>query len=433
MLRKFYSIGLTGGIASGKTAARKLLRDLYGVQVIDADKLGHTCYTSGHPCLTQVLDAFGRENLLTDGNLDRAKLGGIVFSDSSQLEKLNNIVWPHIRTALDTQLNTLRSNAEATSSSSSSTSTNETTTIVVVEAAVLLEASWEDLFDEVWVVYVDPDVACQRLMSRNNFSLIEAQKRQSSQISNQERLSKCNISISNNNDLNELSKKLRREYAKLKIRASGIALNADEMLTVVNVQNNQVIGSEKRSVVKASRDLCYRATYIFVRQIGSELLYVQRRSELKDYCPGEIDPCMGGCVGEGESYKDNAKRELKEELGVDSEVQHLFTFLYPGDDSTSPIWGDVWETEIDIEIHDLQLQPEEVDEVFLMSPEDIIVLDDERNESSPASKRVTKDSAIALRMYLEQRKIGGGGGGGGGKNNNKDKDNNDRLKKRSKC
>lgn len=402
-MRKFFSIGITGGIASGKSSARKILQEVHNVTVIDADKLGHACYLPGHPCLTQVLDAFGRDNILDpQGSLDRGKLGSIVFSDPLQLKKLNNIVWPHIRIALDEQLETLKLNSASCSASPLET----TTTIVAVEAAVLIEASWEDLFDEVWVVYVEPDVAIERLMARNHFSRTEAQKRQRSQITNQERLNKCDISIPNNQGLNELTLLLNKEFAKCKVRASGVGLSANEMLSIVDATTNTVIGAAKRSEVKASRLLCYRATYIFVRQTNSERLYVQRRSDLKDYCPNELDPVFGGCVGEGETYEENAVRELQEELGVEAPLTHLFTFKYEGDASTGPIWGDVWETEIDVPVNALQLQPEEVDSVQLMLPEALIQLDDDRTDSTAARDRVTKDSMVALRMYLERRREG---------------------------
>ena len=138
--------------------------------------------------------------------------------------------------------------------------------------------------------------------------------------------------------------------------------------------------------------------------------YVQRRSELKDYCPGELDPVFGGCVGEGETYEENAVRELEEELGVsDAKLEHLFTFFYDGSPLDEPsIWGDVWETEMNMNIDELQLQPEEVEEVFLMLPAEIIGMDDMRNEETPVEKRITKDSVACLRMYVERRRRGGG-------------------------
>ena len=402
-VRKFFSIGLTGGIASGKSSCRKMLRDAHGALVIDADKLGHACYVPGHPCLEQVLESFGRENLLDgEGTLDRAKLGGIVFSDPLQLQKLNGIVWPHIRTALERQLMDLRTEAEAQTADAAA---GTATTIVVVEAAVLFEAAWEDLFDEVWVVYVDPTVACERLMARNNLSAAEATKRQQAQMSNTERLQKCHVHIENNRTTEIFEKAVHKEWAKCKVRASGVGLCANEMLTIVDPENNTVIGEAKRSVVKASRDLCYRATYIFVRQTNSELLYVQRRSDLKDYCPSELDPVFGGCVGAGESYEENAVRELKEELGVDgAALEHLFVFKYEGDAATGQIWGSVYETEINVPVEALNVQPEEVEAVYLMAPEELVALDDARNESTLSTDCVTRDSMVALRMYMERRR-----------------------------
>ena len=150
-MRRVFSIGLTGGIASGKSSARALLKD-HGARVIDADKLGHACYAAGHPCLAQVVAAFGAENILDDGGtLDDAKLGGIVFSDPQQLQKLNGIVWPHIRASLQSVLDGISAEVMATASGSSAPGATDQT-IIVCEAAVLVEAGWQDLFDEIWVV-----------------------------------------------------------------------------------------------------------------------------------------------------------------------------------------------------------------------------------------------------------------------------------------
>ena len=422
MRRAFYSIGLTGGIASGKSSARRLLRDGFGVRVIDADKLGHACYAPGHPCLAQVVAAFGPENVLTAGVLDRAKLGAIVFSDPAELHKLNGIVWPHIRDSLRGQLGAIRDEVASASSSAGitgTTATAPTTTVIVCEAAVLVEAGWRDLFDEIWVVYVSPETACARLMARNNFSLEEAQKRQQSQISNEARLAVADVGVPNDSDINALKARLDIEWAKLQVRMSGKSLNADEMLDVVDPETNIVKCAMRRAEVKAKR-LCYRATYIFVRHkgVGSAAaadddddddaqpfqLYVQRRSTLKDYCPGHLDPVFGGCVGAGETYEENATRELEEEMGVkDAPLTHLFTFFYPGDDSSGPIWGDCWEAEIDVDPASLQLQPEEVDEVMLMTPAEIFAKAESVTESTPPGERVTPDSVDALRRYVAFR------------------------------
>lgn len=417
--RRVFSIGLTGGIASGKSSARRLIQEKYGARVIDADKLGHACYVPGHPCLAQVVGAFGPDNILTDGKLDRAKLGGIVFSDPNQMQKLNKIVWPHIRQSLSNQLDDIR--VEAATGGLERKESAVDPVIVVCEAAVLVEAGWQDLFDEVWVVHVTPEVACRRLMSRNSISLAEAQKRQQSQISNEARLGIADVSVSNDKDLQTLKTVLAKEWTKLKIRLSGKSLNADEMLDVVDPETNTVQCSMRRAEVKAKR-LCYRATYIFVRQknlheggeaassTGKFKLYVQRRSAMKDYCPGQLDPVFGGCVGSGESYEENASRELEEELGIkDAPLSHLFTFFYPGDISSGPIWGDCWEAEIDADPSELKIQPEEVDEVMLMTPDEILSTAESATEASSPGDRVTPDSVDALKRYmvfLDQRSMG---------------------------
>ena len=90
-------------------------------------------------------------------------------------------------------------------------------TIVVCEAAVLVEAGWQDLFDEIWVVHVSPDVACSRLMARNNLSMEEAQKRQRSQISNDARMSVADVGVDNDGDFDALKAAVAKEWVKLRI------------------------------------------------------------------------------------------------------------------------------------------------------------------------------------------------------------------------
>ena len=414
MRRAVYSIGLTGGIASGKSSVRRLLADRFGARVVDADKLGHACYAPGHPCLSQVVAAFGPEHVLTDGTLDRRKLGAIVFGDPTQMQKLNGIVWPHIRVSLSGQLKAIR-NEVISPAAAASAGADQQTTVIVCEAAVLVEAGWQDMFDEIWVVHVSPSTACTRLMARNNFSLEEAKKRQQSQISNDARLAIADVGVPNDGDEDDLAAVLVKEWAKLRVRASGTSLNANEMLDVVDPETNTVQRSMRRADVKAQR-LCYRATYVFVKRKASSgcdevvtsaaaspplQLYVQRRSEIKDYCPGQLDPVFGGCVGAGESYEENATRELEEEMGVkDAPLTHLFTFFYPGDAASGPIWGDCWEAEIDVDPAALQLQPEEVDEVMLMTPAEIIAKAESMTDMTPPGDRVTPDSVDALRRYL---------------------------------
>lgn len=174
------SIGLTGGIASGKSTVVGLLQE-FGAATIDADKLGHQTYEPGTETFRAVVAAFGDELVAEDGTIDRRVLGGKVFGKPEELKRLTDIVWPGIRALAAEELGRLAAAGE--------------TEVAVLEAAVLIEAEWQDLVDEVWVVSVSPQAARERLMARNNMSADDADARINSQLSNDERLAHADVVI----------------------------------------------------------------------------------------------------------------------------------------------------------------------------------------------------------------------------------------------
>ena len=133
-------IGLTGGIASGKSTAAKRLGE-WGAHVIDADQLGHRAYLKDTPAFHAVVAAFGGDTVGEDGEIDRRVLGGKVFGDPAKLKLLTDIVWPAIRDLAADEIQSVQS--------------AEPERIIVLEAAVLLEAGWQDLVDEIWATVVD--------------------------------------------------------------------------------------------------------------------------------------------------------------------------------------------------------------------------------------------------------------------------------------
>lgn len=178
-------IGLTGGIASGKSTAAKYLGER-GASVIDADKLGHRAYEPDTDAFRQVVDAFGPEVAGDDGQIDRKVLGGKVFGDPAALDRLTGIIWPEIgRLALAEIAMAQAARPEAP---------------VVLEAAVMLEAGWEPMVDEVWVVVVDPDTAVARATARDGVEEDAVRKRIASQLSNDERRAKADLVIDNSGD-----------------------------------------------------------------------------------------------------------------------------------------------------------------------------------------------------------------------------------------
>ena len=154
-------IGLTGGIASGKSLVTEQLAKR-GATVIDADKVGHAAYRKGGETFREVVEAFGEEIVGSDGEIDRKVLGGKVFGDPAARRHLERIVWPAMRTMMEEQLETLRSEGAG---------------IVVIEAAVLIEADWLPLVDEVWVVSASPATVRTRLFERNGLNEEQADAR----------------------------------------------------------------------------------------------------------------------------------------------------------------------------------------------------------------------------------------------------------------
>ena len=192
-------IGLTGGIASGKSTAAEQLRE-NGAHVIDADRLGHRVYEPGSPGFQKVVNEFGHDLVAADGSINRQVLGGKVFGDPAQMKRLTDIAWPEIRRMAAEEIEAERERGTA---------------VVVLEAAVLIEADWTDLVDQVWVVYVKPEIARERLMARNNLSAEAAPARIDSQLSNKDRLALADVKIENSESLEELTKKVDARWKKL--------------------------------------------------------------------------------------------------------------------------------------------------------------------------------------------------------------------------
>jgi dephospho-CoA kinase len=195
-------IGLTGGIASGKSLVSQLLAER-GAVVIDADKLGHESYRKGTETYRALIEAFGEDIVGPDGEIDRKLLGSKVFGNPEARQKLNQTVWPAIKRLGAERIEELRQEGVA---------------VGVLEAAVLIEAEWLDLVDEVWIVEVSPDVARKRLMERNGLSAEDAQARIQSQLTNEKRRPYATLVIENNGSLEDLRRAVDDAWAKIEAR-----------------------------------------------------------------------------------------------------------------------------------------------------------------------------------------------------------------------
>jgi dephospho-CoA kinase len=182
------AIGLTGGIGTGKSSVSAILREL-GVVFIDADQVGWETYRKDSPGFDAITVVFGDGVVADDGEIDRKALGQIVFSDSNRMSELTSIVWPLIGESVKEQLNRNREQGAA---------------VTVVEAAVLFEAQWESMFDEVWVVTTPREAVESRLIERDGISAAEIEARISSQMMEEDRVQRGDVIINNYGDLKHL-------------------------------------------------------------------------------------------------------------------------------------------------------------------------------------------------------------------------------------
>tara|TARA_Y100000588_G_scaffold90462_1_gene97371 strand:- start:859 stop:1449 length:591 start_codon:yes stop_codon:yes gene_type:complete len=193
-------IGLTGGIASGKSTAAAYLGEK-GASVIDADKLGHQAYEPDTDAFAQVVAVFGPEVVGADGQIDRKVLGGKVFGDPAALDRLTGIIWPEIGRLALTEFEVARAARPDAN--------------IVLEAAVMLEAGWEPMVDEVWVVIVEPDTAVARATARDGVEEEAVRKRIAAQLSNDERRAKADIVIDNSGDEAALLVQLDAQWKRI--------------------------------------------------------------------------------------------------------------------------------------------------------------------------------------------------------------------------
>ena len=188
-----FVIGLTGGIGTGKTYVSDLLEGL-GAAIVNADLLGHEVYVPQSEGWHAVIDAFGEQIVADNGEIDRRALGGIVFSDPAQLERLNAIMHPRIYALAEQRLNALA---------------EQGVEIAVLEAALLIEAKWTPLVGEVWVTTSPEADIIARLGTRNNMDEATARSRINSQMPQDERVQHADVVIENSSTPEELSVKIQ--------------------------------------------------------------------------------------------------------------------------------------------------------------------------------------------------------------------------------
>lgn len=174
-------IGLTGSIASGKSTVTRALREM-GVPVIDADAIVREVQEPGTPVMAAIAREFGPGVIRPDGSLDRAALGAIVFRDPERRRALEAIVHPEVRRRMLAEVERYRAEGRP---------------LVVLDLPLLYETGWDDLVEEVWVVYVDRETQRRRLVARDGLSAEEADLRIAAQMDLEEKVARADRVIDN--------------------------------------------------------------------------------------------------------------------------------------------------------------------------------------------------------------------------------------------
>ncbi|HLZ51236.1 MAG TPA: dephospho-CoA kinase [Candidatus Acidoferrum sp.] len=198
-------LGLTGGIASGKSAIAEMLREL-GFHVIDADELGHTLMEPGRPAFSEIVKEFGEGVIDGAGRIDRRKLGEMVFADRRKLEKLNAILHPRVEEEMSRQFAEWEKEGVRDAA--------------FVEAALLVEAGYQKKLDGLVVAWCKPEQQIERLLARG-MSREEALRRIAAQMPSQEKLAHATVKIDCSGSLEETRRQVEELAGKLKRGASG--------------------------------------------------------------------------------------------------------------------------------------------------------------------------------------------------------------------
>jgi dephospho-CoA kinase len=185
-------IGLTGGIASGKSTVSTMLKEM-DISVVDADIEARLAVMKGEPVYFKIIEMFGREILLEDGEIDRQKLGSVIFHQAEKRQMLNEIVHPEVRKRMRDQTEKAKKNGEE---------------VVVLDIPLLFESKLTYMVDKTLLVYVDAETQIQRLIARNNLSVEDAEARIRSQLPLSDKIKLADAVIDNNGSIADTKKQL---------------------------------------------------------------------------------------------------------------------------------------------------------------------------------------------------------------------------------
>lgn len=208
-----FLIGLTGGIASGKSTVSSYLKS-FGAELIDADQIAREVVEPDQPAWRQIVSHFGEDLLLADRRIDRARLGDRIFRDKKAKKMLEKFTHQQILAEILRRLRTLEQQRKP---------------VVVLDIPLLYEVGWEGLVDEVWVVYADRETQLSRLMRRNHLTRDEAQLRLDGQWDLKEKARRAAAVIQNGGDRESAKKQVLKHWDRIQKKKGVLAFDKWEI------------------------------------------------------------------------------------------------------------------------------------------------------------------------------------------------------------
>ena len=294
---KMMVIGLTGGIASGKSTVSELLSEL-GAVVLNADEMGHEILKPNSETQQEIVAAFGREILDPNDDIDRGKLGDIVFNDPHALARLNSIMHPRMFVVARDKLNELRRRGAE---------------VVVLEAPLLIEANWTELVDQLWITVASEATVIRRLRDRSGLTEAQARARIHSQMPIEEKAKHADVVINTDCDFAEVKSQVEELWQKLQFL--GKTAGSDYGPRLEQRIRKMLSRREKGSI--PDKGLTPAAVLIpLYQKEGEYYVLFTKRTEKVEVHKGQLS-FPGGAWDKGdENLLATAFRESFEEIGL---------------------------------------------------------------------------------------------------------------------
>ena len=197
-------IGITGGVGSGKSTVLRYMEEKWKTFVVSADEIGRAEQRSGNEAFLKIVESFGEKVIAADGELDRKLLAEIIYHDDEKRDLINSIVHPLVKTRILEQIR----KAEKSGIS-----------YFVIESALLIEAGYVDICDELWFVFADQETRIKRLMDSRGYTRERCEQIFSSQLSDSEFMRKCSVCIDNSSETEQTCQQIDKQFLRLEEEA----------------------------------------------------------------------------------------------------------------------------------------------------------------------------------------------------------------------